>query len=252
MIIKKEGNNKSAWRLEIDQCLAVLEKLSVDREAAKLEVEKIIDSWSSMFLIKSELSYAPLIDYGKIDDSFRIGTSFPDFVNFYNHLFNKYEQWYEQFSKVSYFEPKHKEFEFNYYQIYFNLKTKTFSFSNDGAFEWFQITPFRDVKKGYNKLSETIKETTDSEIVKDELVDLIQEEAANLHKKILEKELFKTFGIDEEAPFDNSVTNTDLIEDFKVALDIDNIGEAKRIFKLIKSSYYRSTIETILIDYFNK
>jgi len=65
-------------------------------------------------------------------------------------------------------------------------------------------------------------------------------------------ELFKTFGIDEEAPFDNSVTNTDLIEDFKVALDIDNIGEAKRIFKLIKSSYYRSTMETILIDYFNK
>ena len=84
------------------------------------------------------------------------------------------------------------------------------------------------------------------------MVDLIQEEAANLHKKILEKELFKTFGIDEESPFDSSVTNTDLIEDFKVALDIDNIGEAKRIFKLIKSSYYRSSMETILIDYFNK
>lgn len=35
-MIKKEGNNKSAWRLEIDQCLAALEKLSADRDAAKL------------------------------------------------------------------------------------------------------------------------------------------------------------------------------------------------------------------------
>lgn len=250
-MIKKEGNNKSAWRLEIDQCLAVLEKLSVDRESAKLEVEKIIDSWSSMLLIKSELSYAPLIDYGKIDDYFRIGISFQDFINFYHNLFNKYEQWYEQFSKVSYFEPKHKEFEFNLYQIYFNLKTKSFSLSDACSFEWFQITPFRDVKKGYNKLSETIKETTNPEIVKEVLTDIVQEEAANLHKKILEKELFKTFGIDEESPFDSSVTNTDLLEDFKVALEINNIEEAKRIFKMVKSSYYRSSMETILIDYFN-
>ena len=83
-------------------------------------------------------------------------------------------------------------------------------------------------------------------------MDLLQEEATNLHKKILEKELFKNFGIDEESPFDSSVTNTDLIEDFKVALDINNIEEAKRIFKMVKSSYYRSSMETILIDYFNK
>ena len=103
-----------------------------------------------------------------------------------------------------------------------------------------------------NSLKLSKRLTTDPEIVKEALVDLIQEEAANLHKKILEKELFKTFGIDEESPFNSSVTNTDLIEDFKVALDIDNIGEAKRIFKLIKSSYYRSLMETILIDYFNK
>lgn len=236
MFKSKEGN-----RLERNSLLESIKLIATDYNQAKLEVEKIISNWS--LLILRNCSSGDYVDCCEVDLEFREGVSFQDYINRYHQMINDLEKREAQYAKVSYFTPRINRFEKNQYQIYFNLINKSISLEEAGL-KFMEISVYRDNQGKYNPLANIVKETTNSEIVKDQLIKDLQKASEELYKKVLEHETRKSFDIVE-------ISESEAMEWFKLALESNDLKEAKRIYKSTNSYYKKKDMQNLLLESFD-
>jgi hypothetical protein len=131
----------------------------------------------------------------------------------------------------------------NQYQIYFNLINKSISFEKEAGLKLLEISVYRDHKGKYNPLAKIVKETTDSELVKEQLIKDLQKASEKLYKKVLEHETKKSFDIEE-------ISESESIEWFKLALESNDLNEAKRIFKSTNSDFKKKDMMNLVLESF--
>ena len=237
MFKSKEGN-----RLERDSLLESIKLIATDYNQAKLEIEKIISNWNLLTL--ENCSSGDYVDCCEIDLEFRKGISFQDYIDLYHQMINDFEIREARFAEVTYFTPRIKRFEKNQYQIYFNLINKSISFEKEAGLKLLEISVYRDHKGKYNPLANIVKETTNSELVKEQLIKDLQKASEKLYKKVLEHETRKSFDIVE-------ISESESIEWFKLALESNDLKEAKRIYKSTNGYYKRKDMQNLLLESFD-
>lgn len=237
-MFKSEESNK----FERDSLLESIKLIATDYNQAKLEVEKIISNWN--LLILRNCSSSDYVDCCEVESEFRKGVSFQDYINRYNQMINDLEVHEARFAKISYFTPRIKRFEKNQYQIYFNLINKSISFEKESGLELMEISVYRDHKGRYNSLAKIVKDTTNSELVKEQLIKDLQKASQRLYKKVLEYEVEKSFNSEK-------ISESECMEWFKLAIESNDLKEAKRLFKLSNSYYNKKDMQNFLLEYFD-
>lgn len=237
MFKSKEGN-----RFERNSLLESIKLIATDYNQAKLEVEKIISNWSSLTL--RNCSSGDYVDCCEVDLEFRKGVSFQDYINHYHQMINDLEKREAQYAKVAYFTPRINRFEKNQYQIYFNLINKSISLEEEAGLKFMEISVYRDHQGKYNPLAKIVKETTNSEIVKEQLIKDLQKASEELYKKVLEHETRKSFNIEE-------ISHSECMKWFRLALESNDLEEAKRIYKSTNSYYNKKDMENLLLEFFD-
>lgn len=237
MFKSKEGN-----RFERNSLLESIKLIATDYNKAKLEIEKIISNWS--LLILRNCSSGNYVDCFEVDPDFREGVSFQDYINRYHQMINDFEKREAQFAKVSYFTPRIKRFEKNQYQIYFNLIDKSISLEEEAGLKLMEISVYRDHQGKYNPLAKIVKETTNSEIIKEQLIKDLQKASEKLYQKVLEHETKKSFDIED-------ISESESMEWFKLALESNDLKEAKRLYKSTNSYYKRKDMKNLLLEFFD-
>lgn len=237
MFKSKEGN-----RLERDSLLESIKLIATDYNQAKLEIEKIISNWNLLTL--ENCSSGDYVDCCEIDLEFRKGISFQDYIDLYHQMINDFEIREARFAEVAYFTPRIKRFEKNQYQIYFNLINKSISFEKEAGLKLMEISVYRDHKGKYNPLANIVKETTNSELVKEQLIKDLQKASEKLYKKVLEHETKKSFDIEE-------ISESEAMEWFRLALESNDLKEAKRIYKSTNSYYNKKDMQNLLLESFD-
>lgn len=237
MFKSKEGN-----RLERDSLLESIKLIATDYNKAKLEIEKIISNWNLLTL--ENCSSGDYVDCCEIDLEFRKGISFQDYIDLYHQMINDFEIREARFAEVTYFTPRIKRFEKNQYQIYFNLINKSISFEKEAGLKLLEISVYRDHKGKYNPLANIVKETTNSELVKEQLIKDLQKASEKLYKKVLEHETKKSFDIEE-------ISESEAMEWFRLALESNDLKEAKRIYKSTNSYYNKKDMQNLLLESFD-
>lgn len=237
MFKSKEGN-----RLERDSLLESIKLIATDYNQAKLEIEKIISNWNLLTL--ENCSSGDYVDCCEIDLEFRKGISFQDYIDLYHQMINDFEIREARFAEVTYFTPRIKRFEKNQYQIYFNLINKSISFEKEAGLKLLEISVYRDHKGKYNPLANIVKETTNSELVKEQLIKDLQKASEKLYKKVLEHETKKSFDIEE-------ISESEAMEWFRLALESNDLKEAKRIYKSTNSYYNKKDMQNLLLESFD-
>lgn len=237
MFKSKEGN-----RVERDSLLESIKLIATDYNQAKLEIEKIISNWNLLTL--ENCSSGDYVDCCEIDLEFRKGISFHDYIDLYHQMINDFEMREARFAEVAYFTPRIKRFEKNQYQIYFNLINKSISFEKEAGLKLMEISVYRDNKGKYNPLAKIVKETTDFELVKEQLIKDLQKASEKLYKKVLEHETKKSFDIEE-------IYESEAMEWFRLALESNDLKEAKRIYKSTNSYYNKKDMQNLLLESFD-
>lgn len=237
MFKSKEGN-----RLERNSLLESIKLIATDYNQAKLEIEKIISNWNLLTL--ENCSSGDYVDCCEIDLEFRKGISFQDYIDLYHQMINDFEIREARFAEVTYFTPRIKRFEKNQYQIYFNLINKSISFEKEAGLKLLEISVYRDHKGKYNPLANIVKETTNSELVKEQLIKDLQKASEKLYKKVLEHETKKSFDIEE-------ISESEAMEWFRLALESNDLKEAKRIYKSTNSYYNKKDMQNLLLESFD-
>ena len=237
MFKSKEGN-----RLERDNLLESIKLIATDYNQAKLEIEKIISNWNLLTL--ENCSSGDYVDCCEIDLEFRKGISFQDYIDLYHQMINDFEIREARFAEVTYFTPRIKRFEKNQYQIYFNLINKSISFEKEAGLKLLEISVYRDHQGKYNPLANIVKETTNSELVKEQLIKDLQKASEKLYKKVLEHETKKSFDIEE-------ISESEAMEWFRLALESNDLKEAKRIYKSTNSYYNKKDMQNLLLESFD-
>ena len=237
MFKSKEGN-----RLERNSLLESIKLIATNYNQAKLEIEKIISNWNLLTL--ENCSSGDYVDCCEIDLEFRKGISFQDYIDLYHQMINDFEIREARFAEVTYFTPRIKRFEKNQYQIYFNLINKSISFEKEAGLKLLEISVYRDHKGKYNPLANIVKETTNSELVKEQLIKDLQKASEKLYKKVLEHETKKSFDIEE-------ISESEAIEWFRLALESNDLKEAKRIYKSTNSYYNKKDMQNLLLESFD-
>lgn len=237
MFKSKEGN-----RLERNSLLESIKLIATDYNQAKLEIEKIILNWNLLTL--ENCSSGDYVDCCEIDLEFRKGISFQDYIDLYHQMINDFEIREARFAEVTYFTPRIKRFEKNQYQIYFNLINKSISFEKEAGLKLLEISVYRDHKGKYNPLANIIKETTNSELVKEQLIKDLQKASEKLYKKVLEHETKKSFDIEE-------ISESEAMEWFRLSLESNDLKEAKRIYKSTNSYYNKKDMQNLLLESFD-
>lgn len=237
MFKSKEGN-----RLERDSLLESIKLIATDYNQAKLEIEKIISNWNLLTL--ENCSSGDYVDCCEIDLEFRKGISFQDYIDLYHKMINDFEIREARFAEVTYFTPRIKRFEKNQYQIYFNLINKSISFEKEAGLKLLEISVYRDHKGKYNPLANIVKETKNSELVKEQLIKDLQKASEKLYKKVLEHETKKSFDIEE-------ISESEAMEWFRLALESNDLKEAKRIYKSTNSYYNKKDMQNLLLESFD-
>ena len=159
-------------------------------------------------------------------------------------MINDLEVHEARFAKISYFTPRIKRFEKNQYQIYFNLINKSISFEKEAGLALMEISVYRDHKGKYNPLAKIVKDTTDPELVKEQLIKDLQKASEKLYKKVLEHEAQKSFDSEK-------FSESECMEWFKLAIESNDLKEAKRIFKLTNSYYSKKDMQNFLLEFFD-
>ena len=236
MFKSKEGN-----KLERNSLLESIKLIATDYNQAKLEIEKIISNWNLLTL--ENCSSGDYVDCCEVDLDFRKGISFQDYIDHYHQMINDLEVREAIIAKAAYFTPRIKRFEKNQYQIYFNLINKSISFEKEASLKLLEISVYRDHKGKYNPLAKIVKETTDSELVKEQLIKDLQKASEKLYKKVLEHETKKSFDIEE-------ISESESIEWFKLALESNDLNEAKRIFKSTNSDFKKKDMMNLVLESF--
>lgn len=237
MFKSKEGN-----RFERNSLLESIKLIATDYNKAKLEIEKIISNWN--LLILKNCSSGDYVDCFEVDLDFRKGVSFQDYINRYHQMINDFEKREAQFAKVSYFTPRIKRFEKNQYQIYFNLIDKSISLEEEAGLKLMEISVYRDHQGKYNPLAKIVKETTNSEIIKEQLIKDLQKASEKLYQKVLDHETRKSFDIED-------ISESESMEWFRVSLESNDLEEAKRIYKSTNSYYKKKDMQNLLLEYFD-
>lgn len=237
MFKSKEGN-----RFERNSLLESIKLIATDYNKAKLEIEKIISNWR--LLILRNCSSGDYVDCCEVDLDFRKGISFQDYIDHYHQMINDLEVREAIIAKTAYFTPRIKRFEKNQYQIYFNLINKSISFEKEAGLKLIEISVYRDHNGKYNPLAKIVKETTDSELVKEQLIKDLQKASEKLYKKVLEHETKKSFDIEE-------ISESEAMEWFRLALESNDLKEAKRLYKFTNSYYKRKDMQNLLLEFFD-
>ena len=237
MFKSKEGN-----RFERNSLLESIKLIATDYNKAKLEIEKIISNWR--LLILRNCSSGDYVDCCEVDPKFREGVAFQDYINRYHQMINDLEKREAQFAKVSYFTPRINRFEKNQYQIYFNLIDKSISLEEEAGLKLMEISVYRDHQGKYNPLAKIVKETTNPEIIKEQLIKDLQKASEKLYQKVLEHETRKNFDIEY-------ISEAESREWFKLALESNDLKEAKRLYKSTNSYYKRKDMQNLLLEFFD-
>ena len=235
--------SKEVTNCDRNVLLESIKLIATDYNKAKLEIEKLISSWELLTL--ENCSSSDYVDCCEIDLKFRKGISFQDYINLYHNMIDSLEVHEAKFSKIAYFTPRIKRFEKNQYQIYFNLINKSISFEKEAGLKLMEISVYRNHKGKYNSLAKIIKETTNSELVKEQLIKDLQKSSRKLYNKVLKHELNKSFEVEE-------ISDRESLEWFKLALESNDLKEAKRIFKSTNSHFTKKDMMDLILENFEK
>lgn len=235
--------SKDITNCDRNDLLESIKLIATDYNKAKLEIEKLISFWELLTL--ENCSSGDYVDCGEIDLKFRKGIFFQDYINLYHNMIDSLEVHEAKFSKIAYFTPRIKRFEKNQYQIYFNLINKSISFEKEAGLKLMEISVYRNHKGKYNSLAKIIKETTNSELVKEQLIKDLQKSSMKLYNKVLKHELNKSFEVEE-------ISDRESLEWFKLALESNDLKEAKRIFKSTTSYFSKKDMMNFILEYFEK
>lgn len=235
--------SKDITNCDRNDLLESIKLIATDYNKAKLEIEKLISFWELLTL--ENCSSGDYVDCFEIDLKFRKGISFQDYINLYHNMIDSLEVHEAKFSKIAYFTPRIKRFEKNQYQIYFNLINKSISFEKEAGLKLMEISVYRNHKGKYNSLAKIIKETTNSELVKEQLIKDLQKSSMKLYNKVLKHELNKSFEVEE-------ISDRESLEWFKLALESNDLKEAKRIFKSTTSYFSKKDMMNFILEYFEK
>ena len=237
MFKSKEGN-----RVERDSLLESIKLIATDYNQAKLEIEKIISNWNLLTL--ENCSSGDYVDCCEIDLEFRKGISFQDYIDLYHQMINDFEIREARFAEVTYFTPRIKRFEKNQYQIYFNLINKSISFEKEAGLKLLEISVYRDHKGKYNPLANIVNKKYNYWNGKGEIKQWIAKSTWKLYKKVLEHETKKSFDIEE-------ISESEAMEWFRLALESNDLKEAKRIYKSTNSYYNKKDMQNLLLESFD-